>query len=73
MLHIHKRLREIFWCSESIPFSIKAVIFVDDLLQLPPVNTPDIFSEYSDHETVELALATVFFLCIVLLYLANKL
>ena len=61
MLHIHKRLCEIFWCSESIPFPIKAVIFVDDLLQLPPVNTTDIFSEYSDQETVELALAAGFF------------
>ena len=41
--YIHKRLCEIFGCSESQPFANLSVIVVGDLLPLPPIEAPQIF------------------------------
>ena len=43
LLHIHKRLCEIFGCSESQPFADLSILVVGDLLQLPPVKASQIF------------------------------
>ena len=43
MLHIYKRLFEIFVCSESQPFANLSILLVGDLLQLPPIKASQIF------------------------------
>ena len=43
LLQIHKRLCEIFGCSESQPFANLSIPVVGDLLQLPPIKAPQIF------------------------------
>ena len=43
LLHIHKRLCEIFGCSESQPFANLSILVVGDLLQLPPIKSSQIF------------------------------
>ena len=43
LLHIHKRLCEIFGCSESQPFANLSILLVGDLLQLPPIKARQIF------------------------------
>ena len=45
-LQIHKRVCEIFGCSEAIPFAGKTVILVGDLFQLPSVRASFAFSQY---------------------------
>ena len=47
LLHIHKRLCEIFDCSESQPFANLSILVVADLLQLPPIKAPQIFECYN--------------------------
>ena len=46
--HIHKRLCEIFDCSESQPFANLSILVVADLLQLPPIKAPQIFERYNN-------------------------
>ena len=46
LLQIHKRVCEIFGCSEAIPFAGKTVILVGNLFQLPPVRASFVFSQY---------------------------
>ena len=48
LLHIHKRLCEIFGCSESQPFATLSILVVGDLLQLPPIKAPQIFEPYNN-------------------------
>ena len=48
LLHIHKRLCEIFGFSESQPFRNLSILVVGDLLQLPPIKTPQIFESYNN-------------------------
>ena len=48
LLHIHKRLCEIFGFSESQPFPNLSVLVVGGLLQLPPIKTPQIFESYNN-------------------------
>ena len=48
LLHIHKRLCEIFGCSESQPFANLSIIVVGDYLQLPPIKIPQIFEPYNN-------------------------
>ena len=48
LLQIHKRVCEIFGCSEAIPFARKTVIPVGDLFQLPPVRASFVFSQYDN-------------------------
>ena len=43
LLHICKRLCEIFGCSESQPFANLSILVVGDLLQLPPIKASQIF------------------------------
>ena len=43
LLHIYKRLFEIFVCSESQPFANLSILLVGDLLQLPPIKASQIF------------------------------
>ena len=45
LLQIHKRVCEIFGCSEAISFAGKTVILVSDLFQLPPVTASFVFSK----------------------------
>ena len=45
LLQIHKRVCEIFGCSQAIPFAGKIVILVD-LFHLPPVRASFVFSLY---------------------------
>ena len=47
-LHIHKRLHEIFGCSESQPFSNLSILVLGDLLQLPIIKAPQIFEPYKN-------------------------
>ena len=46
LLQIHKRVCEIFGCSEDILFAGKAVIIAGDLFQLPLVRAQFLFSQY---------------------------
>ena len=48
LLHIHKRLCEIFGCLESQPFTNLSILVVGDLLQLLPIKAPQIFEPYSN-------------------------
>ena len=48
MLHKHKRLCEIFGCSESQPFANLFILVVDDLLHLTPIKAPQIFQSYNN-------------------------
>ena len=48
LLHIHKRLCEIFGCSKSQPFANLSILVVGDLLQLPPIKAPQIFDSYNN-------------------------
>ena len=48
LLHIHKSLCEIFGFSESQPFRNLSILVVGDLLQLPPIKTPQIFESYNN-------------------------
>ena len=43
LLNVHKRLCEIFWCSEGNPFTGKTILLLGDLLQLPPVKAQQVF------------------------------
>ena len=47
LLNIHKRLYEIFGCSEELTFASKSVIAVGDLLQLPPIRASPIYTPYN--------------------------
>ena len=47
MLHIYKRLFEIFGCSEEFAFSGRSVIAVGDLLHLPPIKASPIYTSYN--------------------------
>ena len=44
LLNVHKRLFEIFRCSEANPFADKTVLLLGDLLQLPPVKAQQVFA-----------------------------
>ena len=46
LLHIHKRLCEIFGCRKISRFLCLSIIVVGDLLQLPPIKSPEIFEKY---------------------------
>ena len=46
LLQIHKRVREIFGCSDAVPFAEKTVILVGNLFQLTPVRASFAFSQY---------------------------
>ena len=46
LLQIHKRVREMFGCSEKIPFAGKTVILVSDLFHLLPVRASFVFSQH---------------------------
>ena len=46
-LHVHKKLCEIFDCSESQSFADLSVLIVGDLLQLPPIKSPKLFKKYN--------------------------
>ena len=48
LLHIHKRLCEIFGSSEDQLFSNLSILVVGDLLQLPPIKAPQMFQPYSN-------------------------
>ena len=48
LLHIHKRLCEIFGCLESQPFTNLSILVVGDLLQLLPIKAPQIFEPYNN-------------------------
>ena len=48
LLHIHKRLCEIFGCLKSQPFSILSILVGGGLLQLPPVKAFQIFEPYNN-------------------------
>ena len=48
LLHKHKRLCEMFGCSESQPFANLFILVVDDLLQLTPIKAPQIFEPYNN-------------------------
>ena len=45
LLYIHKRLCEIFGCPESQPFADLSITVVGDMLQLPPIKSPQIFEK----------------------------
>ena len=47
LLHIHKRLCEIFGCSESQPFA-NLFLVVGDLLHFPTIKSPQIFEPYNN-------------------------
>ena len=47
LLNVHKRLCEIFECSEANPFAGKMVLLLGDLLQLPPVKAQQVFAPLS--------------------------
>ena len=47
-LHMHKRLCEIFDCSESKSFANLSFLVVADLLPLPPIKAPQIFGRYNN-------------------------
>ena len=48
LLHIHKRLCEIFGCSKSQPFANLSFLVVGDLLQWPPIKASQIFDSYNN-------------------------
>ena len=45
---IHQRLCEIFGCPSELPFANITVIVVGDLLQLPPIRQPFVFSPFKN-------------------------
>ena len=47
LLHIHKRLCEIFGCLETQPTDNVSILVSGDLLQLPPIKFPKIFEGYN--------------------------
>ena len=47
LLHINKRLCEILGYPESQPLPDLSIIVVGDLLQLPPIKSPQIFEKYN--------------------------
>ena len=48
LLHIHERLCEICYCSESQPFANLSILVVSHLLQLPPIKTTQICEPYNN-------------------------
>ena len=48
LLHIHKRFCEIFRCLETQPFGNLSFLVVGNLLQLPPIKSPQIFEAYNN-------------------------
>ena len=48
LLHIHERLCEICYCSESQPFANLSILVVIHLLQLPPIKTTQICEPYNN-------------------------
>ena len=49
LLHVHERLYEIFCCLEIQAFGNLRILVVGNLLQLPPIKSPQIFEHIIMH------------------------